>query len=67
MEKKQEVGHKDYKKSVEDNHIDSAEDDVTFLHDFVAGGIAGSASVLVGQPFDTIKVGRLLDRRSCLY
>ena len=61
MEKKQGVGHKDYKKSVEDNHIDSVEDDVTFFHDFVAGGIAGSASVLVGHPFDTIKVGRPLD------
>lgn len=30
--------------------------DVTFYQDFVAGGIAGSASVIVGHPFDTIKV-----------
>jgi hypothetical protein len=34
----------------------SAEDEVTFFHDFVAGGVAGSASVVVGHPFDTIKV-----------
>jgi Mitochondrial carrier protein len=32
------------------------EDEVTALQDFVAGGIAGSASVVVGHPFDTIKV-----------
>jgi hypothetical protein len=31
-------------------------DEVTFFHDFVAGGVAGSASVIVGHPFDTIKV-----------
>lgn len=30
--------------------------EVTFFHDFVAGGLAGSASVIVGHPFDTIKV-----------
>jgi solute carrier family 25 (mitochondrial carnitine/acylcarnitine transporter), member 20/29 len=30
--------------------------EVTFWHDFVAGGLAGSASVIVGHPFDTIKV-----------
>jgi hypothetical protein len=57
MEKKQGVGHKDYHKSIEDNHVESLEDEVTFFHDFVAGGIAGSASVIVGHPFDTIKVG----------
>lgn len=28
---------------------------ITFFHDFVAGGAAGSASVMVGHPFDTIK------------
>ena len=33
-----------------------SEDDVTALQDFIAGGIAGSASVIVGHPFDTIKV-----------
>jgi solute carrier family 25 (mitochondrial carnitine/acylcarnitine transporter), member 20/29 len=32
------------------------EQEITFLHDFVAGGVAGSASVMVGHPFDTIKV-----------
>lgn len=31
-------------------------EEVTFFQDFVAGGIAGSASVIVGHPFDTIKV-----------
>eukprot|EP00581_Thalassiosira_minuscula_P015154 CAMPEP_0183713194 /NCGR_PEP_ID=MMETSP0737-20130205/8116_1 /TAXON_ID=385413 /ORGANISM="Thalassiosira miniscula, Strain CCMP1093" /LENGTH=408 /DNA_ID=CAMNT_0025941945 /DNA_START=304 /DNA_END=1530 /DNA_ORIENTATION=- len=30
--------------------------EVTALHDLIAGGIAGSASVVVGHPFDTIKV-----------
>ena len=29
---------------------------ITALHDLVAGGVAGSASVVVGHPFDTIKV-----------
>ena len=39
----------------EDN-TDEGEDEVTALHDFIAGGLAGSASVVVGHPFDTIKV-----------
>jgi solute carrier family 25 carnitine/acylcarnitine transporter 20/29 len=30
--------------------------EVTAFHDLIAGGIAGSASVVVGHPFDTIKV-----------
>jgi solute carrier family 25 carnitine/acylcarnitine transporter 20/29 len=30
--------------------------EVTTLHDLMAGAIAGSASVVVGHPFDTIKV-----------
>ena len=30
--------------------------EVTAIHDLIAGGIAGSASVVVGHPFDTIKV-----------
>lgn len=30
--------------------------EVTALHDLIAGGVAGSASVVVGHPFDTIKV-----------
>jgi Mitochondrial carrier protein len=37
----------------EDNENDV--DDITFFHDFIAGGAAGSASVVVGHPFDTIK------------
>uniref|UniRef100_A0A7S4VZ96 Mitochondrial carrier protein n=1 Tax=Ditylum brightwellii TaxID=49249 RepID=A0A7S4VZ96_9STRA len=32
------------------------EDEITFLEDFIAGGLAGSASVIVGHPFDTVKV-----------
>jgi solute carrier family 25 (mitochondrial carnitine/acylcarnitine transporter), member 20/29 len=32
------------------------EQDVSFFHDFIAGGIAGSASVIVGHPMDTLKV-----------
>jgi solute carrier family 25 carnitine/acylcarnitine transporter 20/29 len=32
------------------------EQDVSFFHDFIAGGIAGSASVIVGHPMDTVKV-----------
>jgi Mitochondrial carrier protein len=37
---------------------DDSEDEVTALHDFIAGGLAGSASVVVGHPFDTIKVSQ---------
>ena len=29
---------------------------MTAFHDLVAGGIAGSASIVVGHPFDTVKV-----------
>ncbi|KAL7469766.1 hypothetical protein ACHAXS_010021 [Conticribra weissflogii] len=29
---------------------------VSALHDLIAGGVAGSASVIVGHPFDTVKV-----------
>jgi len=32
------------------------EQEVSFFHDFVAGGVAGSASVVVGHPMDTLKV-----------
>jgi solute carrier family 25 carnitine/acylcarnitine transporter 20/29 len=39
-----------------DNDDNHDEHDITFLHDFIAGGFAGSASVIVGHPFDTIKV-----------
>lgn len=39
-----------------DSGSSSSSDDITFVHDFIAGGVAGSASVIVGHPFDTIKV-----------
>ena len=29
---------------------------VKAVHDLIAGGVGGSASVVVGHPFDTIKV-----------
>jgi len=67
MEHKQEIGRKAprIKKDVEP----TPEEDVSFLHDFVAGGVAGSVSVVVGHPFDTIKVregnGRLLVLSTC--
>jgi solute carrier family 25 carnitine/acylcarnitine transporter 20/29 len=46
------------KKVVEEEPVSTDNDptEVTFFHDFVAGGMAGSASVIVGHPFDTIKV-----------
>ncbi|KAL7529354.1 hypothetical protein ACHAXR_002919 [Thalassiosira sp. AJA248-18] len=40
----------------ESNGNNNAGGEVTALHDLIAGGIAGSASVIVGHPFDTIKV-----------
>jgi hypothetical protein len=40
----------------QDDDDDDQQDEVSFWHDFVAGGMAGSASVMVGHPFDTIKV-----------
>ena len=55
MEHKQEVKHHDYKRG-EDLQIHESEETVSFIHDFIAGGIAGSASVVVGHPFDTLKV-----------
>jgi hypothetical protein len=54
MEHKQEFGHKE--PLVGGDFGTTTEEDVTFFHDFVAGGVAGSASVVVGHPFDTIKV-----------
>lgn len=32
---------------------DEDSDEITFFYDFVAGGVAGTASVIVGHPFDT--------------
>ena len=61
---KEEVGHVHNNKNQNINHeydatsSSSSEEEVSFWHDFVAGGVAGSASVVVGHPFDTIKVSR---------
>lgn len=57
MEHKQDIGHKDPLLETTNIEFAATEDEVTFFHDFVAGGVAGSASVIVGHPFDTIKVG----------
>ena len=55
MEHKQDVGNVEPVFSG-DEAREAAEKGVTFFHDFVAGGVAGSASVVVGHPFDTMKV-----------
>ena len=55
MEHRQDVGHKEPLKGGEAEYLTSDED-VSFFHDFIAGGVAGSVSVVVGHPFDTIKV-----------
>ena len=59
MEHKQDVGHKEPRLDPPNNDLEVTEEEVTFFHDFIAGGVAGSASVVVGHPFDTIKVGKL--------
>jgi solute carrier family 25 (mitochondrial carnitine/acylcarnitine transporter), member 20/29 len=71
MEHRQDLGHKELRrKPTTDNCGPSPpeqpattttlepvdEQDVSFFHDFIAGGIAGSASVIVGHPMDTLKV-----------
>lgn len=61
MEHKQEFGHKEPR--IGGDFETTTEEDVSFFHDFVAGGVAGSASVVVGHPFDTIKV--CTQKRTC--
>ena len=67
MEHKQELGRKETVRcehrpqtsppTEQQNIVDDMEEqDVSFFHDFIAGGIAGSASVVVGHPMDTLKV-----------
>lgn len=41
------------------------ETEITFFHDFVAGGVAGCASVAVGHPFDTYVIFGAILRTSC--
>ena len=55
MEHKQDAGHKK-PLLVGENDFATSEEDISFFHDFIAGGVAGSASVVVGHPFDTLKV-----------
>jgi Mitochondrial carrier protein len=56
MEHKQDLGHKEPHRAAPVEVETTAEEGVSFFHDFVAGGVAGSASVVVGHPFDTLKV-----------
>lgn len=64
MEHKQELGHKEptLRKSQQPTTITTTttttenEQDISFFHDFIAGGVAGSASVVIGHPMDTLKV-----------
>jgi hypothetical protein len=58
MEHKQDVGHKEPRRVAPAEVETIVEEGVSFFHDFVAGGVAGSASVVVGHPFDTLKVIR---------
>jgi len=39
-----------------DDSQNDENDEVSAWQDFIAGGLAGSASVVVGHPFDTMKV-----------
>lgn len=50
------VQPKKSKPSTSDGNDEDEEGEVTFLQDCVAGGMAGSASVIVGHPLDTLKV-----------
>ena len=64
MEHKQDVRHKEPRRIQTSEpptpSVEEGEEDVSFFHDFIAGGVAGSASVVVGHPFDTIKVSQLM-------
>lgn len=42
--------------NIETTSTQAQNEEISALHDLIAGGIAGSASVIVGHPFDTIKV-----------
>lgn len=63
MEHKQDVGHHDIAMG-EDRKYHESEEGVSFFHDFVAGGVAGSASVVVGHPFDTLKVRQRIQKET---
>jgi hypothetical protein len=61
MEHKQDINQKEPLIGGGDHdEYATTEEDVNFFHDFIAGGIAGSASVVVGHPFDTIKVSEIM-------
>ena len=57
MEHKQEIDHKEPLLGGELTFA-TTDEDVSFFHDFIAGGVAGSLSVVVGHPFDTLKVSQ---------
>lgn len=63
MEHKQDVGHRELR---DGSSFETTEEEVTFFHDFIAGGIAGSCSVVIGHPFDTIKVRRTNSETQCI-
>jgi hypothetical protein len=60
MENKQGVGHEEPRAEIE--RAPTAEEDVSFFHDFIAGGVAGSLSIVVGHPFDTLKVSEKMKK-----
>jgi hypothetical protein len=68
MEHKQDLNHKEPLIGggdlAEYDTTNTGEEEITFLHDFIAGGITGSASVVVGHPFGTIKVSEILNGHS---
>mmetsp|Transcript_32874 Transcript_32874/g.36607 ORF Transcript_32874/g.36607 Transcript_32874/m.36607 type:complete len:396 (+) Transcript_32874:1-1188(+) len=62
MEHKHELGHKEPARlETQQQHPTLStppqnEQEISFFNDFIAGGVAGSASVVVGHPMDTLKV-----------